>query len=348
MAPTTAKALVTRVDGDKSTMGIKNMPVPKIEPHQLLVRVGSVAQNPTDVQSLDGSAFGNGAVLGCDFAGTVEKLGDRVTTVKVGDRIAGLIWGGEVPGLGAYSQYTIADEKICFKVPENISSAGAATVPLAAGTAWLALYSETCLNISRTGKNATPILVWGGSSSVGNYTIQLARIYSIPVVTVCSPKNFDLCKRLGATHVFDYRDADVIAKIKSATPNIQHVFDTIGDEISSVTASQAVSEKGGVLCTVRPGKLFTERVDSNVNVTDVLVWTVFLKDHQYKEFKWPASSGDHALGIELFENISGWLKDGTLQANTPKVLAGGLSAIPEGFQMHRDGKISGFKLVYEL
>lgn len=93
----------------------------------------------------------------------MEKLGDGVTTVKVGDRIAGLIWGGEVPGLGAYSQYTIADEKICFKVPENITSAGAATVPLAAGTAWLALYSETCLNISRTEKNATPILVWGGS-----------------------------------------------------------------------------------------------------------------------------------------------------------------------------------------
>jgi NADPH:quinone reductase-like Zn-dependent oxidoreductase len=70
---------------------------------------------------------------------------------------------GEVPGLGAYSQYTIADGKICFKVPEQISSADAVTVPLAVGTAWLALYSEPCLSILRTGKNATPILVWGGS-----------------------------------------------------------------------------------------------------------------------------------------------------------------------------------------
>lgn len=257
----------------------------------------------------------------------MEQLGDRVTTVKVGDRIAGLIWGGEVPGLGAYSQYTIADEKICFKVPDNISSAGAATVPLAAGTAWLALYSETCLNIPRTGKNATPILVWGGSckpqiprlsylpeshhfsASVGNYTIQLARIYSIPVVTVCSPKNFNLCKKLGATHVFDYRDADIIAKIKYAAPNIQHVFDTIGDETSSVTASQAVSEKGGVLCTVRPGKLFTEKVDSRVNVTDVLVWTVFLKDHQYKEFKWPVSLRSFASILDIsIDKITGFVR----------------------------------------
>jgi NADPH:quinone reductase-like Zn-dependent oxidoreductase len=48
------------------------------------------------VQSLDGNAFGIGAILGCDFTGTVEKLGDKFTTVKVGDRIAGLIWGGMV------------------------------------------------------------------------------------------------------------------------------------------------------------------------------------------------------------------------------------------------------------
>jgi NADPH:quinone reductase-like Zn-dependent oxidoreductase len=74
-----------------------------------------------------------------------------------------ILLSGEIPALGGYSQYTIADSKICFKVPEAISSADAATVPLAAGTAWLALYSEPCLNISRTEKNATSVLVWGGS-----------------------------------------------------------------------------------------------------------------------------------------------------------------------------------------
>ena len=199
---------------------------------------------------------------------------------------------------------------------------------------------------------------------MGHYTIQLAHIYSIPVVTVCSPKHFELCKKLGATHVFDYHDADVVQKIKSAAPDIQHVFDCIGNENSSVTASQAVSQKGGVLCTVRPGKVFTEKVVSHVKVTDVLVWTVFLKDHQYRELKWPvrpnisnkgslaheiqASSPDHKLGIELFEKIPGWLQDGTLRTNISKVLPGGLDAVREGFQMHRDGKISGFKLVYEL
>ena len=64
--------------------------------------------------------------------------------------------------------------------------------------------------------------------------------------------------------------------------------------------------------------------------------------------KCQASVPDHTLGSELFQKIPQWLQDGKLQTNTSKVLSSGLSAVPEGFQMHRDGKISGFKLVYEM
>lgn len=87
--------------------------------HQVLVKVSHVAQNPTDgkpcfrapfhgpsilwslklrlflVQSLDSDAFGDHAVLGCDFVGTVESTGDKASRVKTGDVIAGLIWGGQ-------------------------------------------------------------------------------------------------------------------------------------------------------------------------------------------------------------------------------------------------------------
>jgi NADPH:quinone reductase-like Zn-dependent oxidoreductase len=126
-------------------------------------------------------------------------------------------------------------------------------------------------------------------ASVGLYAIQLAHIHSIPVITVCSPKHFDLCKSLGATHVFDYRGANVVQSIQAAAPNIEYVFDCIGNESSSKLSSQTVPPEGGVLCTVRPGKVFTEDVEKRVKVTDVLVWTAFLKEHRYKEFKWPVS-----------------------------------------------------------
>lgn len=95
--------------------------------------------------------------------------------------------------------------------------------------------------------------------------------------------------------MFDYRSPTVVSDIRSAAPDIRHVFDRIGNSSSSATASQAVSEERGILCTVRPGKAFTEKVESRVKVADVLVFSVFLKDHWYMEFKWPVS-----LPFEVF------------------------------------------------
>jgi NADPH:quinone reductase-like Zn-dependent oxidoreductase len=114
MAPPTAIALVTR--GGK--LSREAIPVPTPGEHQVLVKISHVAQNPTDskpnplsisvprkyrvlnhplVQSLDADAFGDDAVLGCDFVGTVELTGDKVSRIKAGTVIAGLIWGGQSP-----------------------------------------------------------------------------------------------------------------------------------------------------------------------------------------------------------------------------------------------------------
>lgn len=68
--------------------------------------------------------------------------------------------------MGAYSEYSFAEEKICFKVPKSLSNEEATTVPLACATAWLALYSEGCLNIQRHAEDKTPILIWGGSCAI--------------------------------------------------------------------------------------------------------------------------------------------------------------------------------------
>lgn len=112
------------------------------------------------------------------------------------------------------------------------------------------------------------------------------------VVTTCSPRHHEQALALGATHVFDYRDEDVVSKIENATSGkLQFTFDTIGNETSSATASRAMAETGGNLCTVRPGKAFTDSVAKGTKVTDVLVWTAFLKDHRYGDFHWPVCGG---------------------------------------------------------
>ncbi|KAF4964836.1 hypothetical protein FZEAL_10831, partial [Fusarium zealandicum] len=83
-------------------------------------------------------------------------------------------------------------------------------------------------------------------------------------------------------------------------------------------------------------------------VTPVLVWTAFNKDVQFREFRFLASEDDHKLSTEFNEKMRGWIEDGKIKPNRPKVLAGGLDAVKGGFQEHRDGKISAEKLVYEL
>lgn len=210
------------------------------------------------------------------------------------------------------------------------------------------------------------------TASVGLYTIQLATIIGLNVVTTCSAKHADLVRSYGAKHVFDYKDPQVAKKIKQAAPDLKYVFDTIGQSASSTTASNTLAGNGS-LCTVRPGKANTENVASGTKVTDVLVWTAFLKDHAYGEFKWPvcsptllplhfhkgklefhiktniiqASKADHELCTELFEKVPEWLGKGVVKPSNPMVLSG-LDKVGKGFQEYRDGKISAYKIVYEV
>ena len=156
------------------------------------------------VQSLDGNAFGDGTVLGCDFVGTVEEAGKNVSLIRKGDTIAALTWDGEVKGNGAYNQYTLANEFISFKVLGSVSPEAAATVSLACRTAWLALFPQNCLVINRKSGKGASVLIRGGSSSVGLYAIQMARQHNFNVATVCSPKHHERVKSLGADHVFGY------------------------------------------------------------------------------------------------------------------------------------------------
>ncbi|KAK7417912.1 hypothetical protein QQZ08_011452 [Neonectria magnoliae] len=188
----------------------KSIPLPALASNQVLEKVATVAQNPTDVQAFDTNYFDDGAVLGCDIAGVVEAVGSDVMRVSKGDTIAGLIWGGEIKGVGAYSEYTIADESICFKVPASISLTQAAAIPLAALTSWLALFSKDSLDIDRNAGSDATILIWGGSSSVGLYAIQIAALQGFKTVTTCSPRHFERVRSLGAKHAFDYRGPNIV------------------------------------------------------------------------------------------------------------------------------------------
>lgn len=281
----TSRALVCRPVDGKNHLSLESVALPSLRPHQVLVRTKAVAQNPTDVKSFDDNSIGDGAVLGCDFCGRVEQLGADVTRVKVGDRIGAFIFPGDKKGVGAYAEHTVADEKICFKVPESIASEAAATIPLALTTAWLAIFSPYSLGMDRTKGDQNQMLIWGGSSSVGQYAIQIAEHFKFRYATTCT--NTELVRRLGATSIFNYRSPTAAEDIKRKLPGITYVLDCIGTETSSIQASKTVGDSGGVLCTIRPGKAFTENIEPRVRATDVIVYTTFFKEINYRGLHYP-------------------------------------------------------------
>ncbi|KXH64070.1 hypothetical protein CSAL01_01317 [Colletotrichum salicis] len=316
--------------------------------------------------AFDVDAFGDGAVLGCDFVGTVTKAHPNVSKLQGGDRIAALVWGGEIKSVGSYSSYCIADERISFKVPSTIESPKACAVPLAANTAYLALFSEDCLGLSRDVSTIKPpVLIWGGSSVVGYFAIQLAKLHGYPVATTCSPRNFNYVKNAGATYVFDYNDVDVVTKLQTTLPTLSHVFDTIGNTTSSVTASATLNARPGALCTVRPGKANTEEIPSNIKVTDVFVFTAFPTAHTYRGLvHWPevrsrcadlsfpcpqVSMPSHLLSAELYEQLPDLLQNKSVSPPPVKIMGKlGPQSVMEAMGLNRDGKISAEKLCFEV
>lgn len=163
------------------------------------------------------------------------------------------------------------------------------------------------------------------------------------VITTSSPRNFDLCKKLGADKVFDYREPDVGAKIREATNDkLQLVFDTISEKGSPEICAAAMSSKGGHYSSLLPVAQFP-RDDVKNSLT--LAYTSlgdFFSD------KYPASKEDWDFGVKFWRLSEDLINSGKIKTHPAEVRPGGLDAIPQGLQDLKDGKVSGVKLVYKV
>ena len=220
-----------------------------------------------------------GGIVGNDFAGVVEELGPDVPEGMwtVGERVAGVVFGSEfslsrIPRSycterhttadkpnGAFSEYVVADAELqVVPIPGNWSFEEAAQLGVAPFTALQCLHETLELPSPFEAKSTAEqpqrtILIWGGASAVGQYAIQFAKLGGLRVVTTASSKNFDLVKGLGADEVFDYRDEDVVEKIRVATGNALDIaFDAISEGKTPAQITGAIGDKGGKVAIVLP------------------------------------------------------------------------------------------------
>jgi NADPH:quinone reductase-like Zn-dependent oxidoreductase len=160
----------------------------------------------------------------------------------------------------------VADAELgILPIPDSWSFEEAAQLGVAPLTGLQCLYESLELPSpfeARSGSRRS-ILIWGGASSVGQYTIQFAKLGGFHVITTASPKNFDHVRGLGADEVFDYRDENVVEKIRAATGNALDIaVDTVSEGNTPSQVTGAIGDKGGRVAIILPYE--SPRPDVNV------------------------------------------------------------------------------------
>ena len=183
---------------------LRDVDLPVIEDHQVLLRVHISSVNPAEWYRVQGPFFARfdsglrrpkSLSIGGDVAGTVEAVGSDVTEFQPGDEVFGTAGG-------AWAEYTPAREVRLVKKPANVSFEEAAAVPVAALTALQALRDHGKV------QSGQKVLINGASGGVGTFAVQLAKSFGADVTAVCSTRNVDQAGSLGADRVCDYTRED--------------------------------------------------------------------------------------------------------------------------------------------
>jgi NADPH:quinone reductase-like Zn-dependent oxidoreductase len=206
-APTNPMKAIINCDYGLAHLNLENIEKPVPSDDQLLVKVRAASVNPYDWHFIEGTPkiirlMGVGlrkpkdTRVGVDFAGTVEAVGKNVTNFKPGDDV----FGGRG---GAFAEYVCprANRAVALK-PANVSFEDAASVNIAGITALQGVRDKGKVQAGQK------VLINGASGGVGTFAVQIAKSFGADVTGVCSTRNVDLVKSLGADHVIDYTKED--------------------------------------------------------------------------------------------------------------------------------------------
>ncbi len=200
------KAVVYNKYGPPEVLQVQEVEKPTPKDDEVLIKIYAASVNAYDWHFLTADIFlirfmGAGFFkpkyhrLGADVSGRIEAVGKSVTQFKPGDDVYGMIHGG-------FAEYVCASEKDLVLKPSNLSYDEAAAVPMAGITALQGLRDEGKI---QTGQK---VLVNGASGGVGTYAVQIAKFYGAEVTAVCSTRNLDQARSIGADHVIDYTKED--------------------------------------------------------------------------------------------------------------------------------------------
>lgn len=207
------KAIVSRSYGSPDVLTLEDAAMPTPDDNDVLIKIHAASVNPADWRMLRANPFfirlmGFGflkpknKILGADVAGRVEAVGQKVQRFQVGDQVFGDL---SVSGWGGFAEYACASADALVPMPSRITFEQAAAVPMAAVTALQGLRDKGRIQPGQR------VLVNGASGGVGTFAVQIAKALGAEVTGVCSTRNLDLVRSLGADEVIDYTQEDFTA-----------------------------------------------------------------------------------------------------------------------------------------
>lgn len=220
------KAVIRRKYGNPDVIEVEEVEKPKPKDNEVLVNIRCTTVNRTDCAVLSGKPFifrffvggllkPKSPILGTDFSGKIEAIGDHVKNFKVGDRV----WGLNDQGLASQAEYMCINEnEAIVHIPDNTSYED--VVACAEG----AHYAYNFLNKVTLSKN-DKVLVNGATGGIGSAALQMLKSKGIFVTAVGNTKNMDLLKSLGADKVYNYENED-FTKVDKEKYNF--IFDAVG------------------------------------------------------------------------------------------------------------------------
>lgn len=199
------KAIVQNNYGEPDVLALKEIDKPAIKDDEVLVRVCATSLNAGDYFSMRGSPWivrftlglpkPRNYILGWDVAGQVEEVGSRVADFQIGDEVYGAV-------SHAFAEYVSAGADLFAKKPHNLTFAEAAAVPTAALTALQGLRDAAQIQAGHK------VLINGAAGGVGTFAVQIGKALGAEVTGVCSARNIELLRSIGADHVVDYTNQD--------------------------------------------------------------------------------------------------------------------------------------------
>ena len=216
------KAITRSVYGPAASMTFDEVPMPEVGENDVLVKMHASSVNPYDWHLLRGEPYllrlsagfrrPKNHDMGIDAAGTVVSVGANVTRFTSGDNVFGI-------ARGAFAEYAVANEDRLAAKPDTLAFEAAASIPCAGNTALVAVRDK-----GKVGAGMS-VLVNGASGGVGSFAVQLATSLGAEVTGVCSTRNVELVKSIGAVEVVDYTRDDFA--------RLAHRYDVVIDTIGN-------------------------------------------------------------------------------------------------------------------